>query len=378
MKSILILLLAGMGCQSFGQSLADYYDLGKYSKAIESFKSIESPSAKDQLILAKTYCAKGMTIECMNTYKLALIEAETGSFLKSKFQYAKILQTQRQYKEADSLYSNLLEIMPEHAEILYRKGKIAESLEKIAYHQYFLDALLYDPKHIKAAHDASRYFMDVDNLKMAETICLKTLDLVPQTPRLINLLAQIHYRREEWQTSLNYIKALENLKSNLPKFIYDIKGNIYLKLDQQQKALNAFKIAFQKDNKDYQICLKIAELYVYLNDPIKAGKFLWLYNRMRDTSMWEYNFLSGRVFMQQKKYRMAFYQFEKAYRENSNHEASLYYRAVAADNFMDDKSKALDYYTNYIETFEDEKDAKFIEVALRRETEIRRELFMKE
>jgi tetratricopeptide (TPR) repeat protein len=150
-----------------------------------------------------------------------------------------------------------------------------------------------------------------------------------------------------------------------------------LKLNQQKKALDAFQKAFQKDNKDYQICLKIEELYLFLNEPVKAGKFLYLYNSMRDTSMWEYNFLMGKMFMQNKKYMMAFYQFQKAYDENINHEASQYYRAVSADNFMKDKSKALDYYTNYIETYEDEKDAKFIEIALRRETEIRRELFMK-
>lgn len=378
MRFVLTVFLLVIGYNSIAQTLIDYYELGEYSKAIESFKNIDTPSAEDQLILAKVYCAKGMTLDCMDTYQKALSNAESGSLLKSKFQYAKILQTQRKYKEADSLYSNLLKIMPEHAEILYQKGKIADKLGKMAYHQYFLEALLYDPKHIKAAHDASRYFMDVDNLKMAKTICLKSLDLVPQTPRLLNLLAQIHYRQEEWQTSLSYIKALEDLKPDLPKFIYDIKGNIYLKLGQQQEALNAFKIAFQKDSKDYQICLKIAELYIYLDDPLKAGRYLSLYNRMRDTSMWEYNFLSGKMFMQQKKYMTAFYQFEKAYRENSNHEASLYYRAVAADNFMEDKSKALDYYTNYIETFEDEKDTRFIEVALRRETEIRRELFMKE
>jgi hypothetical protein len=44
---------------------------------------------------------------------------------------------------------------------------------------------------------------------------------------------------------------------------------------------------------------------------------------------------------------------------------------------MKDKSKALDYYTNYIEFFEDEKTSKYVDLALRRETEIRRELFMK-
>lgn len=378
MRSLIILLVLNLSCNTDAQELKHFYELGEYSKAIESFEGIQSPSVEDQLILAKVYCAKGMTLECMDTYKNALQNSDSVSLLKSKFQYARILQTQGKNFQADSIYTNLLEVMPEHAEILYQKGKIAEKADKLAYHQYFLDALLYDPKHIKAAHDASKYFMDVDNLETAKTICLQTLALVPKTPRLVNLLAQIHYRLEEWQTSLNYIKELEGLKSNLPKFIYKMKGNIYLKMNQQHNALNAFKIAFQKEKNDYQICLKIAEIYIYLNDPRQAEKFLFIYNSMRDTSMWKYNFLMGRTLMQNKKYKMAFYQFQKAIDENVNHEASKYYQAVAADNFMEDKSKALDYYTNYIEIYNNEKNSKFIELALRRESAIRRELFMKE
>ena len=378
MKRLLAICIAGIGYCTFAQSLNDYYELGQYAEAILIYESLETPSTEDQLILAKVYGAKGMTLECIQAYQKALSHTESNRFLKSKFQYAKILQTQKQYPEADSLYSNLIEVMPEHAEIYYQRGKIAENLEKTTYHQYYLDALLYDPTHIKAAHDASRYFMQVDNLKMAKNICLKTLEQVPNTSRLINLLAQIHYREDDFQTSLNYINELEDLKSDLPKFIYDIKGNIYLKTNQQQKALKAFKIAFQKDNKDYQICLKIAELYIFLNEPLKAGKYLFRYNSMRDTSMWEYNYLMGKMYMQNKKYMTAFYQFQKAYNENVNHEASQYYRAVAADNFMKDKSMVVNYYTNYIQTYEVEEDSKFIELALRRETEIRRELFMKE
>lgn len=378
MKYILTLLLVGIIHGSNAQTLVDYYELGQYPKAIDAYKNMESPTAEDQLILAKVYCAKGMTLDCITYYYEALKNSTQSEFLKSKFRYAKILQTQGRLIEADSLFTNLIDVFPENAEFLYQKGKISQKLNKLAYHQFFLDALLYDPTHIKAAHDASRYFMDVDNLKMAKNICLKTLAKVPQTPRLINLLAQIHYREEDWQISLNYIKELESLKTDLPKFIYDIKGNVFLRLNQHEQAVEAFKIAFKKDNKDYKVCLKIAELYIYLNKPLEASKFLSFYRVLKDTSMWEYNFLNGRISMVKKKYQMAFYDFQKAYNENINHEASLYYRAVAADNFMEDRKMALHYYTNYIETYEDEKDARFIELALRREAEIRRELFMKE
>ena len=377
MKLILTLLLAGITHNAFTQTMVDHYELGEYSKAIESFKNIESPTVEDQLLLAKAYCTKGMTLECINTYQKALANVEVDELLKSKFQYAKILQTQRKYKKADSLFSNLLNVMPENAEFLYQKGKIGNSLKKIAFHQYYLEALLYDPKHIKAAHEASRYFMEVDNLKMAKNICLKTLEKVPHTPRLINLLAQIHYREEDYTTSLNYINELVNLKSDLPKFIYEIKGNSFLKLNQNNNALTAFKKAFKIDSKDPQICLKIAELYLLLEEHQKAQKYLFRYQFLRDTSLWEYNFLMGKMYMQKKEYKMAFYQFEKALDENVRHEDSRYFRAVSADNFMEDKSNALDYYTNYIEFFEDEETSKYVDLALRRETEIRRELFMK-
>ena len=367
-----------MFMNNHAQNIKDYYEIGEYAKAVAAFSKIDNPTTEDRIVLAKVYAAKGMTLECMQTYNDALIETKKSDFLKSKFQYAKILQTQNKLAKADSIYSALLEIMPEHAEILYQKGKIAKAYEKLAYHQYFLDALLYDQTHIKAAHEASRYFMEVDNLKMAKNICLKTLKKVPNTPRLINLLAQIHYREEDYKTSLAYIQELETLKTDLPKFIYEIKGNNYSKLGLYKDALSAYEQAFKKGNKDYVLALKIAEISIQLDKFDKASKYLMIYRMFKDTSMWEFNYLMARVNMHRKNYRMAFYEFQKAYNENVNHEASLYYRAVAADNFMEDKSKALDYYTNYIETYEDEKGAKFIELALRREAEIRRTLFMQE
>ncbi len=378
MKFTLLILMLTFIVKCNAQSLDDYVQLGEYAKAIDGFYEIQNPTTQDELTLAKAYCAKGMTIKCLNTYKKALKNTNTDAFLTSKFKYAKLLKIQNYYKKADSVFTELLRIMPEHAEILYQKGKIADALNKDAFQQFYLDALLHDPKHIKAAHEASRFYMRIDNLKMAKMICLKTLDLVPNTPRLINLLAQISYREEDWQTSLNYIKKLETLKPDLPKFIYDIKGNIYLKLNELEAAVKAFQKAFSKDNEDYKLCIKIAEIYLYLNKPNKSIKYLMLYERMRDTSMWRFNFLMGKFYLQNQEYRSAFYQFQKSYDENINHEPSQYFRAVAADNFMEDKSKALDYYTNYIETYEDVEDAKYLELALRRETEIRRELFMKE
>lgn len=360
------------------QDIKELYELGQYSKAIKSFNDIEKPSIDDQIILARAYAAKGMTLECMQAYQTALKSTKKEEHLKSKLQYAKILHTQGKLNKADSLYLHLLSVMPEHAEIFYRLGKIGAAREDTAYHQLYLTALLYDSTHIKAAHEASRYFMKIDNLKMAKMICTKTLKLVPNTPRLINLLAQIYYRENDYETSLKFINLLENLKTDLPQFIYEIKGNNYLKLNQKEKALTSFLKGFQKDNKDYSLCLKIAELYIFLENPENADKFLFLYQRLRDTSMWEFNYLKGKSYMQQNKHKMAFYQFKQTLDEKVDHEDSRYFRAVAADHFADDKSYVLDFYTNYIEFFEDEKDAKHIELALRREKEIRRELFMKE
>ncbi len=378
MKTCLTLILSIFFSSTFAQSINDYYDIGLYAKAIEAFQSIKNPQPEDQITLAKVYAAKGMTNACLQAYHKALKNTKPNEFITSKFQYAKALQTQNKLTKADSLYSSLLEIMPENAEIYYQKGKISEALEITAYHQLYLTALLYDPTHIKAAHEAGRYFMEVDNLKMAKNICLKTLEKIPHTPRLINLLAQIHYREGDYKTSLGYIQELESLKSDLPKFIYEIKGNNYLKLNQYKAALKAFETAFFMDRFDYKLCLKIGEIALLVNDLDKSEKYFMNYKLLRDTSMSEFNFLMGKLHMAQKRYHTAFFHFEKVLKEKTGHEGARYYRAVAADNFAEDKSYVLDYYTNYIEFFEDVKDAKYVDIALRRETEIRRELFMKE
>ncbi len=378
MKLVFVSVLLFIIFNIKAQKIKDYVDLGQYNLAIEAYSKLENPSTSDQLLVANAYCSKGMYKLCKDNYNQALKKTKPDEYLTSKFQYARLLQGQNSLIRADSLYTSLLKIMPEHAEILYQKGEIAKALNKPAYHQFFLDALLYDAKHIKAAHEASRYFMEVDNLNLAKSICEKTLDLVPNTPRLINLMAQIYYREKQWQKSLEFIQFLESLKSDLPKFIYQIKGNNYLNLQQHQKAVIAFKTAFVLDNKDAELCLKIAETYLFLNENNKARRYLMRYELLRDTSMWEFNYLLGKYYLEKQDYRMAYMQFEKSYDENINHEASQYFRAVAADNFMEDKSKALDYYTNYIETYEDEKNAIYFDVAVRRETELRRELFMKD
>lgn len=358
------------------QSLEDLYQIGQYSQAIEAFKTIAQPSSDDQIILAKSYCAKGMTKDCLDMYKEALADVETEAFLIAKFNYAKLLQSQKRMKEADSLYGSLLSVMPNNAEFLYQRGKVGEAMKIQAYHQYFLNALSVDSTHIKAAHEATEYFIKVENYELAKQIAESTLQIVPNTPRLVNLMAQIYYRQEKWTESLAYISKLQDLKSDLPKFIFEIKGNNFLKLQKPTEALKAFKQAFKLDNKDPQICLKLGELYLTLEQPKKAVTYLHMYRYLRDTSMWEYNYQMGNYFMQTKGYRMAFRYFDNAHDENIHHEASHYYRAVAADNYMEDKSKVLDYYTNYIETWEDEKNVKYKDLAIRRATDIREELFM--
>lgn len=377
MKRTLLILL----CFCFGvyaQSSEDLYQVGQYTKAIEAFKAIEQPTSADKIILAKSFCAKGMTKDCLYMYKEALVEVETEAFLIAKFNYAKLLQSQKRLKEADSLYSILLSVMPDNAEFLYQRGRVGEALKSKAFHQYFLDALSVDSTHIKAAYEATEYFIKVENYELAKQIATKTLQNVPDTPRLVNLLAQVNYRQEKWTESLKYINRLEILKSDLPKFIFEMKGNNYLKLQNPMAAADAFQKAFKLDNKDPQLCLKLGELYLTLEEPKKAMPYLHNYRYLRDTSMWEYNYQMGNYFMQTKGYQMAFRYYDLCHKENVHHEASQYYRAVAADNFMKDKSKVLDYYTNYLETWESEKDTQYKNLATRRATDIRKELFMEE
>jgi tetratricopeptide (TPR) repeat protein len=376
MKKIILLLVITYGLNA--QTLEELYNTGQYTKAIEVFKTIEEPSVDEQILLAKVYCAKGMNSRCIETYDKALTSTEPKDNLVAKFNYAKLLQTQKDYKSADSIYTELLKEIPDNAEFHYQRGKIGMSLDQEAYHQHFLTALSYDPSHIKSAQEASIYFIKVDNFDKAKEIAAKTLQKVPGTPRLIGILAQVSYRQEKWNESLNHILKLEQLKEALPVFVFKLKGNNYLKLNRQEDAIEAYKKAFAMDNKDPEICLKLGEIYLANDQPKKARRYLSIYNYLRDTSMWEYNYLMGQYFMQEKQHRMAFRYFELTLKENINHEAAQYYRAVAADNYMEDKSKALDYYTNYIQTWQVEDEAKYIELALRRAQDIRQELFMED
>jgi tetratricopeptide (TPR) repeat protein len=375
-KTLIILLCICL--KAYGQTPEEFYNVGQYSKAIKAFKTLKELNTEESIVLAKAYCAKGMLKECLRTYQHALADADTKEFIKAKFSYSKLLQSQKKVQAADSLYASMLAVMPDNAEFLFQRGKLAEQMNAPAYHQFYLQALSIDSTHIKAAHDATEYFITVENYKLATQIATKTLQLVPETPRLINLLAQICYRQEKWNESLEYIAQLENLKAELPKFIYEIKGNNYLRLQKPEKAIADFKKALQLDDKDPDICLKLAELYLTTAQPEKATPYLRAYRLLRDTSMWEYNYQMGNYFMQTNAHRMAFRYYDLCHKENLNHEASQYYRAVAADNFMKEKSEVLDYYTNYLETWENDKDAKYKNLATRRATDIRQELFMEE
>jgi len=376
MKQLTIFLLLSFGVNA--QSLDAYYNTGEYAKAIDAFRIIEDPSVEDQIVLAKAYCAKGMNSKCVETYQVALEHTDPNAFIVAKFNYAKLLQTQNAFKASDSIYQQLLLELPDNAEFYYQRGKIGQALKQDAYHHYFLTALSHDSTHIKSAQQASIYFLKVENFKKAKEIASQALQKVPDTPRLISVLAQIAYKQGNWRESLTYILQLEQLKEGLPVFIYKLKGNNYLKLNEVEASIGAFKTALKLDKQDYEICLKLGELYLIAKQPDQALKYLSLYPRLKDVSMWEYNYQMGQFYMQNKKYQLAFMKFESAHQENVYHEAAQYYRAVAADNFMKDKSKALDYYTNYIQTWQVEKDAQYIELALRRAQDIRQELFMED
>ena len=106
MRMFLLFLLLIMGSKA--QNLEELYNTGQYTKAINAFDSLQQPTIADQIFLAKSFCAKGMNEDCVNTYQKALEHTESNAHLVAKFNYAKLLQTQKKYKAADSIYQKLL------------------------------------------------------------------------------------------------------------------------------------------------------------------------------------------------------------------------------------------------------------------------------
>jgi tetratricopeptide (TPR) repeat protein len=102
---VCIVFVMNSNAQTSKDKANAFYTTGNYTKAIETYKSLKNLDDVYGYI-AKAYMAIGNYGEAVSSYQKAVKANPENALLK--YEYAKLLSKTKQYKEANTLFKNLI------------------------------------------------------------------------------------------------------------------------------------------------------------------------------------------------------------------------------------------------------------------------------
>lgn len=325
-------------------SVADsLFATGNYSEAIESYKSYNKPSEVHERI-AKSYVALGNYDEALSNYSKAL-EAYSDNVLL-KFDYAKLLRSTKNYKDAALLFEELVYTDYKNPNYQYELGVSLETLNDSTAMNHFQTAFELDPTHQKAIYKIARELLidrkHDESLKYIE-IGLKSY---ANNVELISLKAQNYYWLEDYRESAKWFEKLIELGES-SQFIHESLSFCYARHYEYKKAVEQGLLALQYDPKNFKNLFIQGQLYEGLEDFAKAEEYMALALEIRDIPLDDEYRRLGYVLNRQGKHKEAIEALQKSLKINPENEMAQFYMLMAKDRYYKDIDTRLKLYEDF-------------------------------
>ncbi len=211
-------------------------------------------------------------------YLLALVYSSTQNFKKAAEEYELILKSlsatdpqnvevfsylgqlyysQGEYQKAVEQFKRILVIEPNNAEVMSILGSLyLETEERPEAIEMFQKALEIDPEHDGSLNSLGyMYAEDGIHLDKAIELISRALRIDPDNGAYLDSLGWAYFKKGQYE------KALGNLQKAVILFedpvIYDHLGDVYLKLDQQDKALESWRNSLEMKPDQEHVVQKI-------------------------------------------------------------------------------------------------------------------------
>lgn len=349
----------------------NFYANGNFSKAIETYKSLENLDAVYPKI-AKAYMAIGNYGEALNYFEKAVEVDEDNLLLQ--YEYAKLLSRTKKYKEANQKFLNLIESDSLNPNYHYELGIVLEKQKDSTALEQFTTTFGLDFTHQKAIFKIAKHHLIKHNFELAHRFIDKGLESYENNVELISLKAQTFYYQEEYANAVVWFQKLLELGEK-SEFIYEKLSLSYAQNAYYKEAIRYRKQALKYNPYDASAMYVIGTYYESLSDFENAEKYIALSLTLQDVSLsHEYQKL-GTVLNRQKKYDEAIKAFQKSLKEDPLNFMSEFYILRTKDEYYADLDSKINMYEKYVEKNE---KSPFVSYAKSRLKELREEKFLEE
>ena len=377
---------------AIGDSL---YAVGNYSKAIAQYEQIANKNEQVYLKLARAHQAKGTLDDALTNYKLAATSTDEVIAMN---EYGKLLITKRQFKEADSVFTALIDVYKTNPDFYYQRGRANENRpstisikepdsilkQKIAkVHKPLEDyekAVALDSTHQKALAQVATSYLKRKDYPVVERLAFKALESYPTNVEIISTLAQSYYYKGWNEEGIEWFEKLLALGQDT-QFIREKLGNLYYKKRKYEKSVEQYLGALKFSPEDWYLHATLAKLYNHTADLKSAethGLFAVLY---KDLPLDEEYYTLARTYEMKKDWKNAMKYVNRSLEEKPENKNAEYTKAIIADNYYEDRRAVLKLYEDFIKKYEKGEYAKYdpvLRLAQERRDKLNEEIFMAE
>lgn len=376
---------------AIGDSL---YAVGNYSKAIDSYEQIKAKNEQVYLKLARAHQAKGTLDDALTNYKLAATSTDEVIAMN---EYGKLLITKRQFKEADSVFTALIDVYQTNPDFYYQRGRAKEltplniridatdstttSEKKLIPHILdYRKAVALDSTHQKALGELAVFYLKRKEYPMVEKLAFKALESYPTNVEIISTLAQSYYYKGWNEEGIEWFEKLLALGQDT-QFIREKLGNLYYKKRKYEKSVEQYLGALKFSPEDWYLHATLAKLYNHTADLKSAethGLFAVLY---KDLPLDEEYYTLARTYEMKKDWKNAMKYVNRSLEEKPENKNAEYTKAIIADNYYEDRRAVLKLYEDFIKKYEKGEYAKYdpvLRLAQERRDKLNEEIFMAE
>ena len=193
------------------------YQIQRYEKALEVFRSIERDPAEDPELAyylglcytrleryedALLYLEQVVTnhVDFLHLYQCRMLLAVIYSMLE------RISLAEYEIKQLVKAGYRSPQVYSVYAYVLYEKGQIDQSLE------YLNEAVTMDPENPNVLNSLGYIFAEQGHqLEQAETYCRRALDKNPENPSYLDSLGWVCYKRRKLDEAKRYLRRAQHI-----------------------------------------------------------------------------------------------------------------------------------------------------------------------
>jgi tetratricopeptide (TPR) repeat protein len=350
----------------FFQAVA-YREKYQFEKSIKSCKQLLSRDENNKEVLkllAKNYISLKSEKGALKIYEGLYIQDTNNNSIK--VQLAKLYQSAKEYEKAKELYEDLFSMDTTNSYFCKQLGLCLLELRDASALRVLGEAVMLNPMDVRLAIKLANKSNDLRNYFYSLSILDYVIPYNPEVYQLYKVKGYTHFLlKNNDKAAKDFEKVLE--LGDTTRFTLKYLGYSYFEMQDYEKSYKALHEVFNYDTTDTRVYfhLSIAARKLYKSEESlkHMEKSIKLLLPTKNTMALYYmqaaeNYITHgdrcKINSKSKEEKQAYHDaieyFKLAYDEDSTESYALYQIGVTYDKYLNEKTSALVYYTDYRNT----------------------------